>query len=105
MTIFNTDFNGFEWHATPDHYDGPNDDGTPSTHIGSGKTEQEAIDDLRDRLGECRLCGESLEGLDKEGDDTTCWWCLHPECEDGTPCVDCYSDAIDKAMDSMDMER
>jgi hypothetical protein len=53
----------------------------------------------------CDECGEVLADLDKQGTDTTCWYCIHPECEDGTPCVDCYSESIDRAMDSMDMER
>jgi hypothetical protein len=53
----------------------------------------------------CDECGDVLADLDKQGTDTTCWWCIHPECEDVSPCVDCYSEAIDRAMDSMDMER
>ncbi len=48
----------------------------------------------------CDKCKELLS----DSDDETCWQCLHPDCED-YPCQDCYEHAIDRAHDSMDMER
>jgi hypothetical protein len=53
----------------------------------------------------CVECDIELADLDREGSDTTCWYCLHPTCEDGDPCQDCYEIAIDRAHDSMDTER
>jgi hypothetical protein len=53
----------------------------------------------------CVECDIEMADLDREGSDTHCWYCLHPTCEDGDPCQDCYENAIDRAHDSMDMER
>jgi hypothetical protein len=50
----------------------------------------------------CIECGDPL--TDNSDGEDTCYFCLHVECEHD-PCEDCYGNAIDRAHDSMDLER